>query len=70
MNTSLSNTIRDRRQLLRVDQKTLAQLAGISVHALSDLESGKGNPTLSTLQQVLNALGLTLQVTVKEVSDA
>ncbi len=53
-----------------IDQKTLAELAGISVHALSDLESGKGNPTLSTLRRVLNTLGLTLQVTIREPTDA
>ena len=62
--------IRTRRLLLGVDQKTLAQLAGISVHALSDLESGKSNPTLSTLQQVLDALGLTLQVATQEAGHA
>jgi predicted transcriptional regulator len=70
MNNDIHLLLRSRRQILGVDQKTLAQVAGVSVHALSDLESGKGNPTLSTLQRVLEALGLTLQVRVQEMDHA
>lgn len=66
MNIHISKVIRDRRKLMGLDQKTLARIAGISVHALSDLETGKGNPTLSTVQQVLNALGMTITATVKD----
>jgi transcriptional regulator with XRE-family HTH domain len=37
-----------------LDQKTVAARAGVSVHALKNLESGKG--TLKTLVSVLRAL--------------
>jgi transcriptional regulator with XRE-family HTH domain len=70
MNNEIINAILKRRQSLQIDQKSLAELAGISVHALSDLESGKGNPTLSTLMKVLSTLGLTLNVQVMEPGDA
>lgn len=39
-----------------IDQKTLAERAGISVRALRNLEGGEGS-TLRTLMSVLRALG-------------
>ncbi len=39
-----------------IDQKTLAERAGISVRALRNLEGGQGS-TLRTLTSVLRALG-------------
>lgn len=41
-----------------LDQKTLADRAGVSVGAVKNLESGKGS-TLSSLIKVLRALGRT-----------
>lgn len=66
MNLDIQQTIRDRRKLLNIDQKTLARIAGISVHSLSDIETGKGNPTLSTVLSVLDALGMTLVPAIKQ----
>lgn len=65
MNILLSDTIRSRREQLSVDQKTLSRLSGVSLHALSDLETGKGNPTLSTVSKVLDPLGLELRIGLK-----
>ncbi|MEX2607279.1 MAG: helix-turn-helix transcriptional regulator [Kiritimatiellia bacterium] len=72
MNEAIPKTIRERRKLLGVDQKSLARISGISVHALSDLETGKGNPTLTTVEKVLDALGMTLIPILRnpEVPDA
>ncbi|MBN1864258.1 MAG: helix-turn-helix domain-containing protein [Victivallales bacterium] len=66
MNTAeIGRLIRMRRVLLKVDQRSLSEICGISVHALSDIESGKGNPTLKSLNRVLEALGMELSVGVK-----
>ncbi len=58
----LGNTIRQRRRRLGVDQKRLSELSGVSVHTISDIESGKANPTVSTLHRLLDVLGLELHV--------
>ncbi len=63
--TSMGKAIRERRRILGIDQKTAAELSGVSVHTLSDLESGKGNPSLTVLSQVLDALGMELRVQIK-----
>jgi predicted transcriptional regulator len=62
---ALIDSIRKRRENLDVTQETLAELAGIGLRTLKQLESGKGNPTLSTLQKVADVLGLELCLKVK-----
>ena len=61
----LGNRVRARRQALGIDQRTLAELAGVSVHAVSNLEGGSGNPTLALITQVGAALGLELTLQIR-----
>ena len=54
----------ERRDTLRISQGRLAELSGISVHTLSNLETGNGNVTLETLLKVTKILGLKVSVGV------
>jgi transcriptional regulator with XRE-family HTH domain len=63
---AIGSVIRKRRMSLRVDQRTLSEISGIAVHTLSNIEAGKGNPTVATLERVLDALGMELRVQIKE----
>jgi transcriptional regulator with XRE-family HTH domain len=38
------------------------------VHTLSDLESGKGNPTLEVLSRVCGVLGLEIRLSPREIA--
>ena len=40
------------------DQETFAQMCGMSTRALYQLETDKGNPTLSTVDSILRKFGL------------
>lgn len=67
MNTKMvGNVIKKRRTSLGVDQRALCEISGIAVHTLSNIEAGKGNPTVATLDRVLSALGMELQIQIKE----
>lgn len=59
--------IAKRRKSLRVNQRELALLCGISEHALCNLERGVGNPTFGLVGSVLDALGLEINVDVKDM---
>jgi transcriptional regulator with XRE-family HTH domain len=43
----------------------LSQLSGVALRTLKQFESGKGNPTLQTLQKLGDALGLEVTVIIK-----
>jgi transcriptional regulator with XRE-family HTH domain len=58
----ISKIIRERRRELGVSQADLARLSALSLHGLSDIETGKGNPTLQTLLKLLNVLGLRISI--------
>lgn len=57
--------IKERRESLRVNQETLAELSGVGLRTLKQFESGKGNPTLMTLQKLGDVLGLELSMGIK-----
>lgn len=61
----IGQQIRERRKDLKINQAKLAQLSGIGLNSLSRLESGKGNPTLESLQKIAEVLGFELKFVVK-----
>lgn len=63
--TALINTIKERREDLKVTQETLAELSGVGLRTLKQVEGGKGNPTLLTLQKIADVLGLELDLKIK-----
>lgn len=66
--TELIQIIKARREVLQVTQETLAELSGVGLRTLKQFESGKGNPTLSTLQKIADVLGLEVSLTIKNVT--
>lgn len=56
-----------RRKELGVNQRELADLCGVSEHALCNLERGVGNPTLNLVNAVAETLGLELKLDVKDM---
>ena len=62
---NLINTIKERRENLKVNQENLAKLSGVGLRTLKQFESGKGNPTLHTIQKIADVLGLEVCLKVK-----
>lgn len=65
----LIQSIKARRGMLNVTQEMLADLSGVGLRTLKQFESGKGNPTLETLNKLGNALGMDLTFIVKDVTN-
>ncbi|MCQ2388081.1 MAG: helix-turn-helix domain-containing protein [Kiritimatiellae bacterium] len=63
----ISDYIVRRRKTLKISQRELAELSGVSLHSLSNLESGKGNPTLESLLKVADTLGVTITAGVNRI---
>ena len=56
--------IAKRRNTLAITQARLAKLSGVSVHTLSNLETGNGNITLESLIKISEVMGLEVKVGV------
>jgi DNA-binding XRE family transcriptional regulator len=54
----IGEKLRTRRKVLRLRQKDLAELAGVTLRGLTDLEKGQANPTLKQLGKIADVLGL------------
>ena len=63
----LIKTIKERREVLQVTQEGLAELSGVGLRTLKQFESGKGNPTLSTLQKISDVLGMEVCLKIKNL---
>jgi transcriptional regulator with XRE-family HTH domain len=59
-------TIKERREMLHVTQESLAEISGVGLRTLKQFESGKGNPTLQTLQKLGEVLGLEVCLQLKK----
>lgn len=58
--------IKDRRKRLGVTQLDLAQMSGVSIATVKDMDRGQGNPSLDTLNRICDILGLEMQCNVKQ----
>jgi y4mF family transcriptional regulator len=56
--TEIGQKVRARRKVLRLRQRDLAELAGVTLRGLTDLEKGQANPTLKQLGKISEVLGL------------
>ncbi len=54
----LSNTLIERRMQLGITQNDLAEMSGVSLATVKDIERGKGNPSIKTAEKLLAVLGM------------
>ena len=61
----LGQKIKERRKIMSMPQNQLANYTGLSVVTLSQIESGKANPSFETLNEIFHFLNLEILVVVK-----
>lgn len=70
MNTQeIGNIIQKRRQALSLKQEDLSEMSGITTKTIYSVENGKGNPSIDTIQKLLEILGLEISVEVKKTHE-
>ena len=55
--------------MLKITQEDLADLSGVGLRTIKQLEAGKANPTYKTLQEIADVLGLELVLQVKKLNN-
>lgn len=64
----LISIIKARREVMEITQETLSELSGVGLRTIKQFESGKGNPTLMTLQKLADVLGMEVCLKIKDLS--
>ncbi len=65
---SIGNTIKERRKMLSITQRELAEIAGVGINTLTKIERGEANPSLEVLNRILDALGLEIEIKIKNTN--
>jgi transcriptional regulator with XRE-family HTH domain len=63
----LGKIIKDRRKELGITQPHLAELANVSKNTLYKLERGESNPSWEVIRNILDVLGLELNVNIRTI---
>lgn len=64
-NEEIIKTVKDRKEILAINQENLAELSEVGIATLKRFESGKGNITLKNLQKIVDILGLEIRLELK-----
>ena len=63
---SLREMIKARRKVLGISQQDLAEMSGVSLPTVKDIERGLANPSLSTISKLLDVLGMEIVYRVRQ----
>ena len=64
---NLREVIKESRDILGISQMDLAEMAGISLATVKDIERGVGNPSMKTVMRILEVLGLEMEFHIKTI---
>jgi transcriptional regulator with XRE-family HTH domain len=62
----LGASLKERRKLLGITQKHLAELAGVNANTVIRIENAKINPTVEIVNSIAEVLGMELILRVKK----
>ncbi|WP_073078364.1 helix-turn-helix domain-containing protein [Chitinophaga jiangningensis] len=60
----IGHKLQERRALFRLRQEDLAEISGVGVRTIRQIEQGIGNPSFQTLRKLLLALGMDVTVNI------
>lgn len=58
----------ERRKELNLRQEDLAQMSGVTIKTIYNIEEGKGNPSANTLIKLCGVLGFEININIKMIS--
>lgn len=61
---NVGKIIKKRRQELKLELKDLQDYSGVNYTSISDIENGKANPTIKTLEKLLDVLGMKINIDI------
>ncbi len=65
MSMSVQEVMKERRKKLGITQQDLAEMAEVGISTIKQIESGKGNPSLGTVEKIMEVLGMEIKFEVR-----
>ena len=66
---NFATSISARRKNLGISQNDLAEMSGVSLATIKNIERGKGNPSFETVEKILAVLGMEILLKVRSPFD-
>jgi transcriptional regulator with XRE-family HTH domain len=57
--------IKERRTLLGITQRDLADISGVGLRTIKGIETNRGKPSVSTLAKIIDVLGMEFELKIK-----
>ena len=64
----LREVVKERRGVLGISQIDLAEMAGISLATVKDIERSAGNPSMKTVMRILEVLGMEMDFHIRNIN--
>ena len=61
----VQDVIKKRRKELGISQVDLAEMSGISLATIKNIERGKGNPSYETIFRIMEVLGIEISFSIR-----
>lgn len=62
----IKEVMKDQRKKLGISQQDLAEMADVGITTIKQIEAGKGNPSLSTVEKILEVLGIEIKYEIRQ----
>lgn len=63
---NIQDVMKSQRKALRISQQDLADMSEVAVSTIKQIESGRGNPSLSTVEKIMDILGMEIKYEVRK----
>lgn len=67
LDENIYKKIKERRILLGITQQDLSDLSGVALRTIKQVETGKGNPSVNTLNKMVDVLGMSMELVIKKL---
>ena len=66
LDMKIQEVMKLQRKALRITQQDLADMSEIAISTIKKIESGKGNPSLSTVEKIMDILGMEVKYEIRQ----
>lgn len=63
---SIAEVMKSQRKKLSISQLDLAEMSEVGITTVKQIEAGKGNPSLSTVEKIMEVLGMEIKYEVRQ----